>query len=370
MSTRDSSTLRGPQGRPEQARGATGSESPRVHARSDWARHVRPRLSSLRLSPVRETEIVEELSQHLEDRWLDLVAGGVPEDEATRLALAEFRDGNLLAQHMAPLQQARARPSITPGAPAGHVLRDFWQDLRYAVRTPRRQPAFTLAAILTLALGIGANTAIFSIVNAVLLQPLPYPDPSRLFIVHEQHPASMLRTRLSAENFLDLQREARSFAALGAYAGNGFTLSGHGEPEFVMGQMISAELLDVLAIKPILGRPFHPDENEGGRDQVVLLGYALWQRRYGGDPGIVGQTITANGRPYSVIGIMPAAFEFPGKRFELWVPFAFRNNAQGLVNRGTHFLQVAGRLRGGVSPEQAQAEVTTIARRLEEACPT
>jgi putative ABC transport system permease protein len=336
-------------------------------------------LSSLRLLPARENEIVEELSQHLEERWRELVAGGTPEDEATRLALAEFSDGDALARYMAPLKQAHApAPTIlglpaevrgARGATAGSAFRDVWHDLRYATRMLRKQPAFSFAAVLTLALGIGANTAIFSIVNAVLLQPLPYPEPSRLFVVYEQRPAPVLRARFSAENFLDVQREARSFEALGGYIGTGFTLSDRGEPEFVMGQMISAELLDALDVQPLLGRPFRPDENEGGRDQVMLLSHALWQRRYGGEPAIVGQTITANGKPYVVAGVMPAAFEFPEKRYEVWVPFAFRNNAQGMVNRGTHYLQVAGRLRGGVSLEQAQAELTTIASRLEASYP-
>ena len=329
-----------------------------------WSHHVRPRLASLRLSPAREHEIVEELSQHLDDRWQELMAGGTSHDEATRLALAEFKDGNLLGQYMAPLQQAQTTAPITPGAPAGHLLTDVWQNVRYATRTLRKQPLFTVAAVLTLALGIGANTAMFSIVNAVLLQPLPYPDPSRVFVVHP-----LLTTSVSADNFLDLQRDARSFDALGAYAGTGFTLTDRGEPEFVMGQMISAELLEVLDVPPLAGRPFRPDENEGGRDQVILLSHGLWQRRYGGDPGIVGRTITANGKPYTVVGVMPAAFEFPQERFELWVPFAFRNNAQGLVNRGTHFLRVAGRLRRGISLEQAQAELDAIARRLEQAYP-
>jgi putative ABC transport system permease protein len=335
----------------------------------DWGRHVRPRLSSLRLSPSRENEIVEELSQHLADRWQELMAGGASDEEATRLALAEFREGNLLAQYMAPLRQSHTPPPIAPGASAGHVLRDVVQDLRHAMRLLRKQPTFTVAAILTLALGIGANTAIFSIVNAVLLQPLPYPDQSRVFVVYQSRSGGSDRARLSAENFLDLQRESRSFQALGAYAGTGFTLSGLGEPEFVMGQMISAELLDVLGVQPLIGRALRPEENEDGRDQVMLLSHGLWQRRYGGDPGIVGQTITANGKPYTVVGVMPAAFEFPQKRYEIWVPFAFRNNKQGMVNRGTHFLQAAGRLRGGASLEQAQAELTTIARRLEQAFP-
>src|SRR4030095_10951793 len=135
-----------------------------------------------------------------------------------------------------------------------------------------------------------------------LLQPLPYPDAARLFVIDEQ--------RLSAEDFLDLQRDARSFEALGAYGGTGFTLSDRGDPEFVLGQMISAELLDALDVPPLIGRSLRPDENAGGRAQVMLLSYGLWQRRYGGDPGVVGQTITANGKAYTVVGVMPVTFEF------------------------------------------------------------
>jgi putative ABC transport system permease protein len=326
-------------------------------------------LSTLRLSPARENEIVEELSQHLEDRCQELIAGGTPDDDAARLALAEFRDGNLLAEYLAPLQQARAMAPIASGTPGGHMCRGVWQDLRYATRVLRKQPAFTLAAVLTLALGIGANTTIFSIVNAVVLQPLPFPDPSRLFVIYAEAPAPQLRTRLSAEDFLDLQRESRSFEALGGSIGTGFTLSDRDEPEFVMGQMISAELLVALKVPPLVGRAFRPDENEGGRDQVMLLSHGLWQRRYGGDPGIVGHTITANGKPYTVVGVMPATFEVSRQQFQLWVPFAFRNNAQGMVNRGTRFLQAIGRLRPGTSPEQAQAELDAIARRLAKAFP-
>jgi putative ABC transport system permease protein len=298
----------------------------------------------------------DDIRDHIAREMQDNLDRGMPPDEARRQAMLSFGNVALVKEH-------------TRAVWVWQWLEQLVQDSRYAIRTLRRRPGYAAVAILTLALGIGANTAVFSIANAVLLQPLPYPDASRLFVIHEQHPAPVLRTRLSAANLLDLQREARAFEALGAYIGTGFTLSGRGEPEFVVGQMISAELLDALGVQPLFGRRFRPDENEGGRDQVMILSHPLWLRRYGGDSAIVGQTITANGKPYIVIAVMPAGFDFPHKRYQLWVPFAFRNNAQGMVNRSARFLQVAGRLRDGISPEQAQAELATIARRLEEAYP-
>jgi putative ABC transport system permease protein len=298
----------------------------------------------------------DDIRDHLEREIQDNLDRGMSPEEARRQAMLRF--GNVaLAQE------------DTRAVWVWQWLEQLMQDSRYAIRTLRRSLGYAAGAVVTLALGIGANTAIFSIVNAVVLQPLPYPDPSGLFAIYEQHPAPVLRTRLSAESFLDLQREARSFEAIGGYIGTGFTLSGRGEPEFVVGQMISAELLDALDVEPLFGRRFRPDENEGGRDQVLLLSHGLWQRRYGADPAIVGQTITANGKPYTIIGVMPAGFEFPQKRYQLWVPFAFRNNAQGMVNRTSRFVQVVGRLRLGVTLDQAQAEVTTLAQHLADAYP-
>jgi FtsX-like permease family protein len=183
----------------------------------DWASHVRPRLSPLRLSPTRENEIVEELSQHLDDRWRELVSAGSPEDEATRLALAEFRQGNLLARYMTPLRQAHAAGPIVPGAPAGHVLNDLWQDLRYAARLWLRQPGFASVAVLSLALGIGVTTAMFTIVYGVLLRDLPYPEPDRLMRLVQAHSGGEVTMR----EYEIVKQHARTFDAVAAYRGNG-----------------------------------------------------------------------------------------------------------------------------------------------------
>jgi hypothetical protein len=153
----------------------------------DWSQHVRPKLSMLRLSPAREAEIIEELSQHLDDRWKELIAGGASAEEATRLALAEFREGNLLGQHLAPLRQAQVSPPIAPGASSGLVLSDLWQDFRYAARTLFKKPGFAIAAVMTLALGIGANAAIFSVINGILLRPLPFPDSDHLLALYTRY---------------------------------------------------------------------------------------------------------------------------------------------------------------------------------------
>src|SRR5262245_58477807 len=187
----------------------------------DWTQHVRPRLASLRLSPTREAEIVEELSQHLEDRYRELISGGATPDEATLLALADFSEGNYLARYMAPLRQAHSSAPITAGAPRGHLFSDLWQDLRYAARILLTRPGFTSAVVLTLALGLGSNAAIFTVINAVLLRPLPFPRSEQLLAVYTRFlPSSGLDLpyfAVSDPEFADIRSRVNAFAGIAAY---------------------------------------------------------------------------------------------------------------------------------------------------------
>ena len=207
----------------------------------DWKPHIRSRLASLRLSPSRENEIVEELSQHLEDRWRELVAGGSTEDDATKLALAGFREGDLLARHLAPLRQAHAPEPITPGASAGHLLGDLWQDLRYAARTLRKQPTFALAAILTLALGIGANTAIFTVVNATLLQRLPVPDRDRLVYVQREKNGGVFPYPM----YTALRDGTQAFEGVAAWSGFVASLNAGDGADRTLGYLVTGNFFDV-----------------------------------------------------------------------------------------------------------------------------
>jgi putative ABC transport system permease protein len=240
------------------------------------------------------------------------------------------------------------------------------QDLRYAVRTLLRTPAFTLTAVLTLSLGIGANTAMFSVVNAVLLRPLSYADPERLTLIfglNAQRGVGQIRA--SALDFADWKRESRSFDGMAGHVGTGFTFTGDGEPELVIGQLVTEDLFSVLGIRPALGRAFDRAEFTPGQDRTIVLGHALWQRRYGSDRTVVGRDVTVNGKTYTVVGVMPPGFVYPDARYQLWAPLSLTPAPDGLpINRNSHFLQVVGRLKPAIALREAQSEMSTIAGRL------
>jgi putative ABC transport system permease protein len=234
-------------------------------------------------------------------------------------------------------------------------------DVRHASRALRKAPVFSAVTVMTLALGIGANSAIFSLVNAVLLRPLGYDEPERLMLIYEGFGGSTFaKMGVSPPDFIDLTTLQRSFSSIGAYRTQSYELSDAGEPEQITGVRVSATVLPILGVRPALGRTFLESEDQPGQD-VAVLSYGLWQRRFAGDPNAVGRTITLDRRRYTIVGIMPASFQFPkrgpqtnGEPAQVWTPLALNpfersEQARGMMYNHT----VIGRLRGGVAAEQA-----------------
>jgi predicted permease len=335
----------------------------------DWKEQVRQRVSSLRLAPTREAEIVEELSQHLEDRYEQLIIGGSSSDEAYQSALSELAGNDLLAKELRRVHRAVNQEPILPGAQRRtNIVSDLSQDVRYGFRTLLKNPGFTAIAVIALALGIGANSAIFSVVNTVLLRPLPYQDSDRLVMVWEEATKhGYPRDTPAAANFVDWRAQNHVFEDMGAVADLSANLTGVGDPERIEAARANASVFSVLGLAPRLGRAFSPEEDQDGANKVVILSSRLWQRRFAADPSIVGKQITLNGQSHTVIGVMPPQFQFPSQDVELWVPMAF--TAQQAASRGSHYLQVVARMKPGVTVQQAQAEMSTIATRLQQQYP-
>ncbi|MGD1096948.1 MAG: ABC transporter permease [Bryobacteraceae bacterium] len=238
----------------------------------------------------------------------------------------------------------------------------LFADLHYAVRILRKTPVFTLAAVATLALGVGANAAIFSVINAVLLQPLGYPQPGQLVTVWENDIRKPDESNIvSAPNFLDWQRQNDVFERMAIYEHQIYNLAGQNEPEQVSGMRVSSSIFPLLGIQPYLGRTFLPEEDRLGKDRLVVLSYGLWRRRYGADPNLLGKPIKINGDSYTVVGVMPSRFQFPDNRNELWVPIALNAQDQG---RASHSFMVVARLKPGVTMAQVKTEMDAIGRRL------
>jgi putative ABC transport system permease protein len=248
---------------------------------------------------------------------------------------------------------------------------EMFQDLRYGVRMLVKHPGFTLIAILTLALGIGANTAIFSVVNAVLLRPLPYQDTEHLAMLWTNNPRQGIHEEgTSYPTFLDWRAQSQFFTEMAICSrGNPVVLSGVDEPERVMGEYVSANLFPLLGVKPALGRAFTPDD-EQRRERVVVLSYRLWQRRFGAAPDVVGRSLEINGQNRQVIGVMPMGFYFPAKETQLWEPVTSASYWERQVaQRFTDTWRVVGRLKPQVTLSQAQTEMTAIGQRLAQAYP-
>jgi putative ABC transport system permease protein len=251
------------------------------------------------------------------------------------------------------------------------------QDLRYGLRQLRKSPGFTLVAVLTLALGIGANTAMFSVVDTILLRSLPYPEPDRLMIVSEtESVAPTDELGVAAQEYLDYRDQNQSFSSVAAYESDGFNLTGEGQPLRIRAARISASAFPTLGVSPLMGRAFTANEDRSGSDNVVELSYSLWQNQYHGDPGILGRTIRLDEKPYTVIGVMPPSFHFPfdGMPFsemaDLWLPIGFSPAVLEPQNRVMEFgVGLIGRLKPSVSREQAQQDIQHISDVFQQAHP-
>ncbi len=298
-----------------------------------------------------DQEMQDEMRLHLELRKEEHTDRGLSADSAYSAAHRRFGNATRI--------QEKSREAW-----GWTWLEQFLQDVRYGIRTMRRNPGFTAVAVTALALGIGANTAVFSVVNAVLLRPLAYADPNRL--------TTILRLGVdpvSPANFLDWQKDNHVFSRMAAAEYFEPNLSDQSAPERVVGLHITHDMLPLLGVQPLLGRMFLPEEDDPGKEHEIILGYGLWQRSFSGDAGVVGKTVNLDGVPYTVMGIMPREFKFApfwATKAQFWVPFPLKQLAG---DRGGNSLRVFARLRDGVSLEQARAEMAAITARMEQQYP-
>jgi putative ABC transport system permease protein len=311
-----------------------------------------------------EAELAEELEFHRAQTQQRLEEAGVPASEAVYASRRAL--GN------ATLAREDAR-----GVWLGPVLERTWQDIRYGARSLSHSPGFTLVALITLTLGIGVNAAMFSVVNTVLLRPLPYANPDQLAMIWTADPARNLHeAATSFPTFTDWRRESRHFADMAFWREHSGNLTGAGEPERVMGSMASASVFPLLGVAPAIGRPYTADD-ERRRAAVVVLSYRLWQRRLGSNPGAIGQSIEIDGHRLEIIGVMPEGFYFPTKEVQYWVPASLHVPwapkpevaERSWSNRFADLWRVVGRLKPGATVEDAQAEMTAIGRRLAQTYP-
>jgi putative ABC transport system permease protein len=322
-----------------------------------WWKVFRDRLRALRDSDAVHREIDEEMRFHLDLRAEEYVRKGLSPEDARREAKRRF----------GRFTQIKEMGYDVRG---GGWLETLWQDLRFGARMLLKQPGFTLVAVLTLALGIGANTAIFSVVNAVLLKPLPYPEPGQLVQLRLEG-AGKPDTVIGSTAFVQVKAQSQSLARIAAYSGGDMTLTGAEAAEGVVAGAVTADFFPLLGVVPALGRNFTQEEDTPNGPKAAILGHGLWQSRFGGDADVLGRTITLNEQSYTVVGILPARFQYP-EPFQIWIPLALSETSAALAGygEGMVLLKAIARLKPGVTLEQAQTELQTIAQHIQPGGPT
>ena len=336
----------------------------------DWHSFVRERLALPDLTPAREARIVRELAAQLEDFYREAIARGLDPSEADAHAAAQIRDWPGLARALRVADDRHARPRLdrlagrfdgmSPNRKGPQMFADLLGDVRYALRQLAKTPGFTVVAILTLAFGIGATSAIFSVVNSVVLKPLPFPEAERLVRVHEIVP-SYGRFSVAPATFFDWRQQNGVFERMTAYGTTSATLDSGSGPERLNGLIVSWEFFDVFGVQPALGRGFRAEEDQPGHTNVLVISHRAWVSRFGSSADIVGKPVSVNGVPMLIAGVMPPSFTFPSRDIEFWRPMGI---GVADASRGGHFLAAIGRLKAGVPIEQAGAEMKAISERL------
>ncbi|MBI1763704.1 MAG: ABC transporter permease [Acidobacteria bacterium] len=330
----------------------------------EWKPEIRRRLARLTLEPTRESSIVEELAQHLDEIYAELLASGATPAEAARLTRVQLRGSATLARELRrAARQVNPEPIVLGTNRRRNMIADLWQDLRYAARTLGKNPGFTLVVVVTLALGIGLNTAVYSVVDAVLFRPLPFAEPDRLVEIQQLEAKSGFSyPGLRWEAFQEWRSQTNLFVQVEAHEPRTYTLTGGKEPESVNAPAVTSGLFAMLGVQPKLGRPFNAQDAEPGNDRVVLVGDGFWKSHLGGTPDALGKTLTLNDQRYTVVGVMPPKFKFPYGKFELWVPLPL--TAADEQKRPRRFNTVA-RLRGDTALPTVQAALTALGTRLD-----
>ncbi len=331
----------------------------------DWNALVRQRLGPVNLDPLHERDIVEELAQHVAQHHAELVASGVDEEEALRQALAPLNAERLAREIERTGRGRTAAPS--PPAAMGSRLERFGGDVRYAIRQLLHARGFAAAAIVTLGLGIGANTAIFTVLNAVLLQPLPYAEPDRLVVIGAKQPDGSAGN-VGYSTFLDWRERSHLFEDMALIRSWAATLPVDGRPERVSGLRVSANFFRLLGVRPAMGRDFTAAEDTPAGWRVILISDGLWRRRFGADPAAIGRTIRMNDSDYTIIGVMPRSLEpliseHFYTRAEMWALVGY-DRSQSFACRSCQHLKAIGRLRAGVRLDASIADIEAVQQGL------
>jgi len=344
----------------------------------EWKDEIKNRLAGLELEPAREAAIIEELTQHLDDCYVESLARGATLEEASHAALAELCDQQLLARELQSVERPSPQEPIALGTNRRtNMIADLWQDLRFGARMLLKTPGFTAMAALTLALGIGANTAIFSVINAVVFSPRPVAEPERLVGLYCSDARHTYQDS-AYQDYLIFRDRGEVFTGLAAYSLRIFKLGGADEMEQVIGELVSGNYFDLLGVKAFIGRTFLPEEDRTpGAHPVVVISHGLWRRRFGADPALIGKTITINQQALTVIGVAPPQYTGMTRVLatEFWAPIMMApqlepQSGMSLLNsRGNSWLFIVGRLKPEATLEQARARFDLIARQLREAYP-